>query len=370
MRRLLLALLLLASASAQAHRPSDAFLDLRAAGQHIDGHWEIALRDLAALADLDNNRDFALTWGELRAAQAELSAQLVSHLALRSGGSSCPLRVTDLLINERSDGRYAWFTLQAECPARIQTLELEYRLLFALDPTHRGLLSLRAGDATHSAVLGPESATRSFELALPSRWQAFRDYCVEGVWHIWIGYDHVLFLLALLLPSVLLRVKGVWQPQPRLRSALWSVFGVVTAFTLAHSVTLTLAALGLVRLPGALVESAIAASVLLAALNNLLPILDRARWVMAFGFGLIHGFGFASVLGDMGLPRNAELIALVAFNVGVEIGQLAIVAVAVPLAFALRGTRFYRVGLRVFGSVAVMLLAAYWLAQRTGLLAI
>lgn len=370
MRRMLLALLLLCAASAEAHRPSDAFLDLRAEGRHIDGHWEIALRDLPTLADLDANRDRALTWGELRSAQPLLSALLGSQLALRSGEAPCPLRVTDLLVNERSDGRYAWFAVQAECPTRIETLEVDYRLLFALDPTHRGILSLRAGTATHSAVLGPDSATRSFTLAMPSRWQAFRDYCVEGIWHIWIGYDHVLFLLALLLPSVLLRVNGAWHPQPRLQAALWSVFGIVTAFTLAHSVTLTLAALGLVRLPGVLVESAIAASVLLAALNNLVPLIDRARWMMALGFGLIHGFGFASVLGDMGLPKDAEMIALVAFNVGVEIGQLAIVAVAVPLAFALRATRFYRVGVRVFGSLAVMLLAAYWLAQRTDLLSV
>lgn len=366
--RLLIALLLLASASAHAHRPSDAFLDLRADGHQIDGHWEIALRDLSTLINLDTNRDRALTWGELRAAQPALSTLLSSQLALRANGASCPLTVTDLLINERSDGRYAWFALQSECPSAIETLDFEYRLLFALDPTHRGILTLRAGDATHSAVLGPDSAARSFELATPSRWQAFRDYCIEGVWHIWIGYDHVLFLLALLLPSVLLRVNGTWLPQPRLQAALWNVFGVVTAFTLAHSVTLTLAALGWARLPGALVESAIAASVLLAALNNLLPLIDRARWVMAFAFGLIHGFGFASVLGDMGLPKAAELVALVAFNVGVEIGQLAIVAVAVPLAFALRGTRFYRVGVRVCGSLAVMLLATYWLAQRTGLM--
>lgn len=366
--RSLLALLLLWSAGASAHRPSDAFLTLSTDGAQVTGQWEIALRDLAVIADLDANHDRALSWGELRAAQASLGLLLQSQLVLRSAGAECPLRFTEMLINERSDGRYAWFALRAQCPTDIRTLDLDYRLLFALDPTHRGILVLRADAATHSAVLGPDAATRAFELAVPSRWSAFRDYFIEGVWHIWIGYDHILFLLALLLPAVLVRGKGAWQAQAQLRPVLWNVFGVVTAFTLAHSVTLTLAALHLVRLPGALVESAIAASVMLAALNNIWPLIERTRWAMAFGFGLIHGFGFASVLGELGLPQQATLTALLAFNLGVEAGQLAIVLVAVPLAFAARNTRTYRVGLRVGGSAAVALLAAFWLAQRSGLL--
>lgn len=361
-------LLLLFSATAYAHRPSDAFLTLRAEGARVSGQWEIALRDLAVLAELDANADRQLSWGELRAAQATLTATLQSQLALRADGADCALAFDDLLINERSDGRYAWFSLRAQCPDTIRTLEVQYRLLFTLDPTHRGILVLRAGDITHSAVLGPETATRAFQLAAASRWRAFRDYLVEGVHHIWIGYDHVLFLLALLLPAVLLRINGQWQAQPRLRPALWNVFGVVTAFTLAHSVTLTLAALEVVRIPGRVVESAIAASVLLAALNNVWPVVQRARWLMAFAFGLIHGFGFASVLGELGLPQGMRMIALLAFNLGVEVGQLAIVIVVVPLAYLLRDTAFYRTGLRVVGSLIVALLALWWLLERTGLL--
>ena len=139
---------------------------------------------------------------------------------------------------------------------------------------------------------------------------------------------------------------------------------VVTAFTLAHSITLSLAALGLISLPSRLVESAIAASVIFAALSNLRGAVELKRWVMAFVFGLIHGFGFASVLADLGLPQNALVLALVGFNVGVEIGQLAIVAVFLPLAFLLRRTRFYQVAVLKGGSLIVALLATWWLVQR------
>lgn len=151
---------------------------------------------------------------------------------------------------------------------------------------------------------------------------------------------------------------------PRLGGAVKEVVKVVTAFTLAHSITLSLAALQIISLPSRLVESAIAASVVVAALNNLRGTIEGRRWVMAFVFGLLHGFGFASVLADLGLPQNALVLALVGFNVGVEIGQLAIVAVFLPLAFWLRPTRFYRVGVLKVGSLLVAMLASWWLAQR------
>jgi HupE / UreJ protein len=148
------------------------------------------------------------------------------------------------------------------------------------------------------------------------------------------------------------------------RLAAVDVLKVVTAFTLAHSITLSLAVLGAVELPSRLVESVIAASVVAAALNNVRPLVTRRLWLVAFGFGLVHGFGFASVLADLGLPSDALALALVGFNVGVELGQLAIVLLFLPLAFALRRTSFYRRWVMHGGSLAIALLAAVWFAER------
>jgi hypothetical protein len=142
------------------------------------------------------------------------------------------------------------------------------------------------------------------------------------------------------------------------------VVRVVTAFTLAHSLTLTLASLGMLALPSRLVESAIAASVILAALNNLRPLYQRGRVLFAFGFGLLHGFGFASVLAELGLPQGALLLSLVGFNLGVELGQLAIVAVFLPLAWLLRKGLFYRRVVMLGGSAVIALVAAVWLLER------
>jgi hypothetical protein len=142
------------------------------------------------------------------------------------------------------------------------------------------------------------------------------------------------------------------------------VFKIVTSFTVAHSITLSLAALGAVSLPSRLVESGIAASVVLAALNNVFPLVHGRRWMVAFAFGLIHGFGFASVLKDLGLPQGALLIALVGFNLGVEVGQLAIVSAFLPAAYWLRGSWFYRRLVFIGGSLSITAIAGIWLIER------
>jgi hypothetical protein len=198
----------------------------------------------------------------------------------------------------------------------------------------------------------------------PSAGRAFAEYLKTGVWHIWSGIDHLLFLVSLLLPAVLRRRGGQWEAAPLARPAFFNILKVVTAFTLAHSVTLSLAALDVVRLPSRLTESVIAASIVVAALNNIVPKVTEGRWRIAFAFGLLHGFGFASVLADMGLPPGARAVSLVAFNVGVELGQLVVVAALMPVAYAIRATAFYRHAVMRWGSSVIAGLAFVWLVQR------
>ena len=149
-----------------------------------------------------------------------------------------------------------------------------------------------------------------------------------------------------------------------MRPAFISIAKVVTAFTLAHSLTLTLAALHVVRLPSRLTESIIAASIIVAALNNIFPVVTESRARIAFAFGLLHGFGFASVLADMGLPQGARLMSLLGFNLGIETGQLAIVCTVMPILYGLRSGGFYRRAVMPWGSGAIALMALVWLVQR------
>jgi hypothetical protein len=367
MRRGLPALaLLLVLLPALAHKPSDSRLGLDATGADgaITGRWDIALRDLDEAIGLDADGDGRITWGELRERHAQVATYALARLSIAADGQPCRIEAGEQLVDQFGDGAYTVLPLQVRCPAAARELAIGYRLFADLDAQHRGLLNLSTAGGTRSAILLPQGEPQRFTLRETGRWSQFVDYLAEGVWHIWIGFDHILFLLSLLLPAVLVWQPPRWRPVERPAPACWDVLRVVTAFTVAHSITLSLAALQLVELPSRAVEATIAASVLLAALNNLRPVVLGRRWLVAFGFGLVHGFGFAGVLQELGLPADALLLALLGFNLGVELGQLAIVAVFLPLAYALRRTWLYRRLVFVGGSLAIAALAALWLAER------
>jgi hypothetical protein len=363
-RLLLLIAALCVSLTASAHKPSDSYLTLAAAGNTVTGQWDIALRDLDFAIGLDANGDAEITWGEVRAKQAEIDAYALARLQISAADKTCSTRVTDHLIDDHTDGAYVVLRFKADCADLLQALQVRYALFFDIDPQHKGLLRLEYQGASSAAVFSPETATQKFILSKPSRFSQFVDYGREGVWHIWIGFDHILFLLSLLLPAVVFRKETHWEAVSAFKPAFFSVLKIVTAFTLAHSITLSLATLGIISLPSRWVESTIAASVVIAALNNVVPLFAERRWIMAFAFGLIHGFGFASVLTDLGLPRDALVLALVGFNLGVETGQLAIVAVFLPVAFLMRKSLFYRRVVLLGGSLIIAAVAAVWLVER------
>lgn len=353
---------------ASAHKPSDSYLGIRMDGTQLHGQWDIALRDLEYAIGLDADDNGEITWGELRAKHDAIAAYAMARLRVQSAGEDCPLAVTGHLVDDHTDGTYAVLKFGGTCTRASDALELRYSLFFDIDAQHKGLLRLESihegATATLTGVFSADRPEQKFELRAHSALDQFIDFGREGIWHIWIGFDHVLFLLSLLLPAVLVLRQQSWQPASGFGGTFWDVVRVVTAFTVAHSITLSLAALEIITLPSRLVESVIALSVLLAALNNVWPVIAERRWLMAFVFGLIHGFGFASVLADLGLPRNALLIALVGFNLGVEAGQLAIVACFLPLAFLVRATSFYRRGIMTGGSLLIALVALVWMVER------
>ena len=364
-RLLLLAVFTLAWGSlAHAHKASDSYLRVIVDDTRVNAQWDIALRDLDAVLALDANGDGLLSWGEVRRRQADIASYALARLTLSSEGVACPAGPVQQLIDEHTDGAYIVLRFEPHCAQPVRALQVDYHLFAGIDAGHRGLLNLALGAQTYTAVLGPANSSARFGLSEGGRWHQFTLYLHTGIDHIWTGFDHLLFLFSLLLPAVLMRRGQHWEPQQALTPAFFEVCRVVTAFTAAHSLTLALATFGIVRLPARISESAIALSVVAAALNNVVPLVRNRRWVVAFCFGLIHGFGFANVLSDLGLPRGALALALVGFNVGVEVGQLAIVAAFLPLAYLLRATFFYRRILVAGGSALIALVGALWLVER------
>lgn len=354
---------LLLSFNAFAHKPSDSYLFLQT---DASLRWDLALRDLEQAIGLDQNQDGQLTWGEVKHQQAAISAYALSRLELQQDQQACHLSLRQLQIDEHTDGAYAVLLLQSSCSfAAEATLNFKYQLLFDIDPSHRGvLLDQRTGIAANSMIFSKEQPELSLSPQQIKPWSTLLNYIHEGIYHIGVGLDHLLFISLLILPAVLVAKNHRWQQVTHFRPALWNLFKVITAFTVAHSMTLSLAVLGILNLPASWVESAIAVSIIILALNIFYPVIKQDQWWLAFGFGLLHGFGFASVLMELELPQRALIQALLGFNLGVELGQLMLVLLVFPVAYLLRATKFYQVPI-LYGSAALtLILASIWLVER------
>lgn len=367
--------LLFAAAPAHAHKASDAYLLLHRSGDTIDLRWDIALRDLDALLDLDTNADRKLSWGEVRTRLADIRAYALARLRLQQG--QCALaEARPAAIEDRIDGAYLVLQLRGQCAAMAaaSALDIDYRLFREVDPTHRGLLrvevegavqpTVRSLDPSAGAVAVPwpgAPAAASADASAPSSDTSFfRD----GIHHILIGYDHILFLVCLLLPAVLRRRPEGWEPVIGWREAVWPMLGIVTMFTIAHSITLALAGLKVVTISPRIIEPGIAITIMLAAIDNIYPVLRGRRKLFSFLFGLIHGFGFAGALAELDLPLRDFVVALLQFNLGVEAGQLMVVAVVLVALLALRHWRRYPPLVLRGGSALAVLVAAIWLGER------
>ncbi|MDQ3287004.1 MAG: HupE/UreJ family protein [Pseudomonadota bacterium] len=355
-------LLMLFSAGVHAHTLSVSHLDVTVPdeGSALDVGLDIALRDISLALPLDANRDEQVTWGELVAIRPQLEQMVLDGLSISSATGDCALQPTLLATRNYDEGTYAHLSMVARCPSR-NALQVRYRLLFDVDPQHRVITTVRQAGTVATSIGRKDSG--DIVLSAGSTSPA-GDFLREGIHHILIGYDHLAFLISLLLPATLLRDRSSWRPQPRLRPVLMGVLALVTAFTAAHSVTLSLAALEWVTPSSRMVEIAIAASVVLAALNNLRPVVTRRLWAVALAFGLVHGFGFAGALGELGLPDQDRLLSLIAFNLGVELGQLAVVAIVLPLLFLVRRQAWYARWAMPAASLAIAALGAWWLVAR------
>jgi hypothetical protein len=355
---------LFSTTGVEAHTQSYGFLRAAVHDDHVSGQLELAVRDLDLAYALDADGDGNVTWGELRKRESELAPLVLRKISIGPAGAPCELVPGAIAIDSRGGENYAIFPFTGSCEVLGSQVRVGYDLMFALDAQHRGLVNFDKGDIGRSTVMTPETRVAVLDLESGNRLDVVSSFISHGVHHIWNGYDHMLFLVTLLLPAVVMRSGNVWRPVESLGGAVWATTRVVTAFTLAHSITLSAAASGMVELPSRLVECVIAASVAVAAINNLFPVVSRRVWIAAFVFGLMHGFGFASVLTDLGLPPGGRLVALFSFNVGVELGQLAVVAGLLPVLFLMRRSSTYTQVALPAGSMVIMVIGVTWILQR------
>jgi hydrogenase/urease accessory protein HupE len=400
-RACLFCLLLLTVVPACAHKGSDAYLDVRelvsaapnaamAAEKDYRFSLAIAIKDLDLLVPIDTNADGKVTWGEIRTAMplvqalANETANLETrppaqpHPVGQPAASACHLNWQSDGVDQRSDGHYIRLSAQARCP-NAQTLAFHYTLLRDQDANHRLLVAGRLDGKDLLTTTSPQQpslvlragttdapgVTAASDVQRPSNaWSALGDYFSLGVHHLLQGYDHLAFLLALVLPLRLVLFRpaaGVSRAPTR---EWMTLLRTVTAFTVGHSLTLILATFGLTEASPHWVEPAIALTIVFTALLNLRPLPWVRTDVLALLFGMVHGYGFAGLLLEAAAPSGLLPWALAGFNLGVEAGQLIAVCGWVLVSQPLVVRRWYPSLVVRLGSVVLALLALWWFWQR------
>jgi len=355
-----------------AHATGESYVFVTVLNDGIEGRIEFNEQDVRDSFGLDVS-DIDVTpeiVGKLRTA---IEPYVLENFAIYVDGVSLSLEFGELEIADKlGENRFVQWHFDAPwidgVPDRI---ELSQTFFFERNPRHRSLLLVEYnakidrdyGEEYTALIFSPNLSRQELDLTDISGTRRTREFVWQGTYHILIGYDHILFLFTLLLPAVLARRGAEWQSVPKLSRAMLNVLTIVTMFTIAHSITLTLAALNVITMPSRWVESVIALSVLMVALNNLRPVV-RQTWIIIFLFGLFHGLGFATVMGHLTF-RMVDLVrVMLAFNIGVELGQVAIVLVIFPILFLLRRQSWYVPVILNGGSVIIAVIALVWFVQR------
>ncbi|MDH4170174.1 MAG: HupE/UreJ family protein [Acidimicrobiia bacterium] len=362
--------------SASAHTGEQSYIYLQVFDDGVEGRLEFPVRDLNRVLGLDideDDRDPALA--DLAAANDAIVAYVSEHFAI-GPGNGAPDWVVAFGDWDHLDvdfGDYAQLSFEVIDPPTPppRTFSVRFDAIIESIDDYFGLLIIETdwqggvfnNEADFLLTYRDGRDTQAVDLDNPSFWNGFRGTIELGTEHIFIGTDHILFVLVLLFPSVLVYRQARWYPSRDFRSSFWRVLKIATMFTVAHSITLTLGGLGLLDLQPKLVETVIAASIIAAALHNLHPLYANHEHYIAFGFGLFHGLGFAGLLNDLGLDRTNRVWSLLGFNLGVEIGQLAIIGLVFPILFVLRRTRAYR-WLMPLGSIGCAAVAFVWMLER------
>ncbi len=348
-------------AGAHAVGTSYLFAEFDPADGPVKLRWEMNAGELAWNVFIDADADGTITQDELDRARPTLAPAIGGQIEATRGGTPCTLSYDRAQVRPADGHDVVSVFLQADCPR--QGLLAIGGPLYLSGYEQRVMLEIARGGENTAVVLSLDENTWS-ETKRISAWESFVHFLGQGIWHVLIGYDHIAFVLLLLLPSVMRPRDGKWHGADGLGPVARDIVTIVTAFTVAHSTTLALAITGIVTLPTQPIELAIAASIAVAAAINLMPRLSHARLPLAFGFGLVHGFGFANALSNLE-AEGAGLVPLLAgFNLGVEVAQLAIVALVLPVIYAVRRTHWYSNGVLPLGSCALGAAGLVWLVQR------
>lgn len=360
--------------SAIAHGTDQSYLYFQIGESTITARLELPIKNLNQVLDLGFEPDKRIGADKVDPLIDQIRAYADGKTQVDCAPQSCELIPTDhgylnthqsqfLLLNYELTG---FDTLP-------ESLQVTHDSLMVEQPDNINMVLIdqnwRTGTFAEESniifVLEEPGQMRSLDLTQGGLIQGFVGVVKLAMNHILEGTDHILFLFAMLLPSVLRRPDGSkWQPVGTFSAAFWSMVKMATAFTVGHIITISLSSIGIVSLPGRLVESVIAASIGLVALEIFFPIFRQRLWIVLFVFGLFHGFGFAEILGERGVTSQNALLSLFGFNLGIEIGQLIIIALVFPVLYLLRRQWFYAGWMLRISGLFLAAVSLYWFIER------
>jgi len=365
-----LVLLLPFASSAGAHTSGQSYLYLEIT-EVVNAEMHLPFDDLETYLGIVIDGDDDEIDSDIAAASGQLEAFARDHFSFSSGGETWDIGPAEVGRFQDTEHVLVRFDIDRDAELVPNEISVELDPFFDENPDRdamflifndweRGFVN---NEADPLARFTEDTRSQSVDLGDRSWTKNFTSSISLGLDHIKTGPDHILFVAVLLLPSVLTWV-GRWGPAEHFGTSLWRVLKIVSMFTVAHSITFTLAGLGIIPLPGPrLVETIIAVSIAAAAAHNLRPIAPQREWLIAFAFGLFHGLGFASLVDDLQVSKSTQLISLLGRNLGIEIGQAMVVLIVFPALFLLRRTRFYEPFFR-FGSLALIVISLGWVTER------
>lgn len=344
-----------------AHEANDSFIQLSEMEAGFQVAWEVSISDLDFLIGLDNDLDGNITRRDLASMKPTIEEAMLPSLSVAAAGQQCRFENTEIKVTERASAPYLSLHFLADCPAGTNSVVVAYDFMFETDLSHKSIVQLVKSGQSSVLVASPENRILAFDhLSASGSLRTFGDFYLSGIDHILEGYDHIAFLLVLVFGLLLTSYRQVtpWK------GVLLETVKTLSAFTVAHAITITLAQLELVHISGWIVESAIALSIVVAVVDSFWSFLGRRKWLVGFVFGLIHGVGFAGALGSVGLDGTSLVVALVGFNAGIETGQLLLAGITILLFWTARTKPRFQEQALVAGLSIAFLLGVYWFWER------
>jgi len=354
--------LLMVPSSGWGHASGENYIFIDVFEKAIKGRFELHLSDI--------NEHLKLKLPDQLEA---VEAYVAEHSEIGAGGDVYAVEISTNKVISLPQGEFLQLEFEIDLPEGVpDVLTVRNTMFFEYESKHRGLVCLNrnakdgeAYGAEYTAlVLSPSNPEKELDLLNVSGLEGFIGFIKQGAWHIAIGWDHILFLLALTFPLVLRREGGRWQAVDAAGQALANAIRVMICFTVAYSLGLILGATGVVSLPARPVESIIALSIFVVAIHNIFPVLHGKAWLLTLAFGLFHGLGFAFMLGNLQFRMVDLLKTVIAFIIGVGFGECVIVAGAVLVFLLLRKQTWYARVVLVGGSALTGLVGMYWFVER------